>query len=53
MDFVYFLNSNYKSVTTKRDSNCASYCLYVICLTKILGIDFKYAVLSIYYRRFY
>ena len=36
-----------QSLTTKRDSNCASYCLYIVCLTKKLGIDFKNAVLNI------
>ena len=36
----------------KNDSFCASYCLYIIYLTKVLGIDFKSAVLNLYYRRF-
>ena len=36
----------------KNDSYCASYCLYIICLTKVLGIDFKSAVLNLYYQRF-
>ena len=36
----------------KNDSFCASYCLYIIYLTKIVGIDFKFAVLDLYYRRF-
>ena len=36
----------------KNDSYCASYCLYIIYLTKIVGIDFKSAVLNLYYRRF-
>ena len=30
----------------------ASYCLYIIHLTKALGIDFKSAVLNLYYQRF-
>ena len=34
------------------DSYCASYCLYIIFLTKIVGIDFKSAVLNLYYQRF-
>ena len=34
----------------KRDSYCASYCLYIIYLTKVLGIDFKSAVLNLYYQ---
>ena len=36
----------------KNDSYCASYCLYIISLTKVLGIDFKSAVLNLYYQRF-
>ena len=36
----------------KNDSYCASYCLYIIYLTKVIGIDFKFAVLNLYYQRF-
>ena len=36
----------------KNDSFCASYCLYLIFLTKVLDIDFKCAVLNLYYQRF-
>ena len=36
----------------KNDSFCASYCLYIIYLTKVLGIDFKSAVLNLYYQSF-
>ena len=36
----------------KNDSYCASYCLYIIYLTKVLGMDFKSAVLNLYYQRF-
>ena len=36
----------------KNDSYCASYCLHIIYLTKIVGIDFKSAVLNLYYQRF-
>ena len=32
----------------KNDSFCASYCLYIIYLTKIVSIDFKSAVLNLY-----
>ena len=35
----------------KNDSYCASYCLYIIYLTKLLDIDFKSAVLNLYYQR--
>ena len=36
----------------KNDSFCASYCLYVNYLTKVIGIDFKSAVLNLYCQRF-
>ena len=34
------------------NSFCASCCLYVIYLTKIVGFDYKSAVLNLYYQRF-
>ena len=34
----------------KNDSFCARYCLYIIYLTKIVGIDFKAAVLELHYQ---
>ena len=46
----YCLYSEYQ--IQKNDSYCASYCLYIIYLTKVLGIDFKSAVLNFYYQRF-
>ena len=46
----YCLYSQYQ--IQKNDSFCASYCLYIIYLTKILGFDFKSAVLNLYYQRF-
>ena len=46
----YCLHSEYQ--IQKNDSYCASYCLYIIYLTKVLGIDFKSAVLKLYYQRF-
>ena len=46
----YCLYSEYQ--IQKNDSFCASYCLYIIYLTKVLGFDFKSAVLNLYYRRF-
>ena len=46
----YCLYSEYQ--IQKNDSFCASYCLYIIYLTKIVGIDFKSAVLNLYYQRF-
>ena len=36
----------------KNDSFCASYCLYIIYLTKVVRIDFKSAVLNLYYQKF-
>ena len=47
------LYSEYKiqGLTSKQDSFCASYCLYIIFLTNVLGIDFKSDVLNLYYQR--
>ena len=52
---AHCLYSEYKikRLTNKRDSYCGSYCLYIIYLTKVLGIDFKTAVLNSYYQRFF
>ena len=46
----YCLYSEYQ--IQKNDSYCASYCLYIIYLIKVLEIDFKSAVLNLYYQRF-
>ena len=46
----YCIYSEYQ--IQKSDSFCASYCLYIIYLTKVLNIDFKSAVLNLYYQRF-
>ena len=45
----YCLYSEYQ--IQKNDSLCASYCLYIIYLSKVLSIDFKSAVLNLYYQR--
>ena len=48
------LYSEYKKIlTNKRISYFASYCFYIIYLTKVLGIDFKSAVLILYYQKLY
>ena len=39
-----------QGLTNKRDSYCASYVLYVLYLTKVSGVDFKSAVLNLYYQ---
>ena len=44
----YCLYSEYQ--IQKNDSYCASYCLYIIYLTKVMGVDFKSAVLNLYYQ---
>ena len=44
----YCLYSEYQ--IRKDDRYYASYCLYIIYLTKVLGIDFKSAVLNLYYQ---
>ena len=46
----YCLYSEYQ--IQKNDSYCGSYCLYIIYLTKVVGLDFKSAVLNLYYQRF-
>ena len=49
---LYCLYSEYKiqGLTNKRDSHCASYFLCIIYLTKVKGLDFKSAVLNLYYQ---
>ena len=46
------LYSEYKiqGLTNKRDSYCASYVLYILYLTKVLGVVLKSAVLNLYYQ---
>ena len=41
-------HSEYKiqGLTSEKVADCAAYCLYIIYLTKILGIDFKSTVLN-------
>ena len=46
----YCLYSEYQ--VQKNDRFCASYCLYILYLTEVLGIDFKSVVLNLYYQRF-
>ena len=46
----YCLYSDYQ--IQNNDSFCARYCLYIIYLVEVLGIDFKSAVLTLYYQRF-
>ena len=36
--------------TQKNDSYCASYCLYIIYMTKVIGKDFKSVVSNSYYQ---
>ena len=47
--YGYCLYSEYQ--IQKNDSFCASYCLYKIYLTKVLGIAFKSAVLNLYHQK--
>ena len=44
----YCLYSDYQ--IQKNDSFCAIYCLYIIYLTNVLGIDFKYSAVNLYYQ---
>ena len=48
MDIVYIQNIKKQ----KNDSLCSSYCLYLIHFTKVLGVDFKSAVLNLFYQTF-
>ena len=41
-----------QGLTSKRGSYGAAHCFYIIYLTKVKGIDFKSAVLNLYYQRF-
>ena len=50
MDSICILN-NSEYQLQKNDSFCASYCFFILYLTKVLGIDFKSAVLNLYYQR--
>ena len=56
-EFIIKLNGNclysenkIQVLTKKRLSYCAGYCLYIIYLTKVVGLDFKSAVLNLYYQ---
>ena len=46
--YCLFSEQKIQSLRNERDSYCASFCLYKIYLTKVLGIDFKPAVLNFY-----
>ena len=46
----YCLYSEYQ--IQKNDSFCARYSLYILYLTKMIGIEFKSAVLNLFYQRF-
>ena len=37
----------------KNDSFCGRHCLYIIYLTKVVGTDFKSAVVNLYYQKIY
>ena len=50
--YCLFSEHKIQGLTNKPGSYCGSSCLYVIYLTKVLGIDFKSAVLNLYYQRF-
>ena len=41
-----------QSLTSRRDSYCAAFCLYIIFSTKVLGIGFKSGDLNLNYQRF-
>ena len=41
---------NVQGLTNRQGSYCATYCLYIIYLTNVLGIDFKPVVFNLYYQ---
>ena len=41
-----------QGLTSKSDSCFPAYCFYIMYLTKVLGIDFKLAVINLYSQRF-
>ena len=45
------LSSEYKKqgLTNKRDTYCPSFCLYIIYLTKVKGVDFQSVALNLYF----
>ena len=47
---MFFSRYTIKGLTSETDSYCAAYCLYKICLTKVLGTSFKSAILNVYYQ---
>ena len=52
--YGHCLYSEFKiqGLTNKRDYYGATYVLYILYLTNMLGIDFKSTVLNLYYQRF-
>ena len=47
-DHCLYSEHKLQGLTNKRDSYCASNCLYIIYLTKVVELDFKSAVLNLY-----
>ena len=50
---AFLLEAKKHGLMSRRDSYDAAYCLFIIYLTKILGVDFKSAVLNLYYQMIY
>ena len=50
MEIVFFSEYKTQGLTNKKESYCASLCIYIIYLTKVIGIDVKSAVLNLYYQ---
>ena len=46
--YGYCLNSEYQ--IRKNDSFCGNFCLNMISLIKVIGTNFRYAVLTLYYQ---
>ena len=48
--YCSYSESKIQGLTNKRDSYCASYCLYITSLKIVVGLAFKSAVLNLYYQ---
>ena len=49
-EYCLYSEFEIQSLTNERDSFCASYCLYILYSTNVLGKDFISAVLNLYYQ---
>ena len=48
--YCLYSENKKQGLTSKRESYCASFCLYIIHLTKVKGLGFKCRVLNLHYQ---